>query len=113
VKKTKYIRIRDVYKFYPFTLLAIRHLMLHNISGIRKTLIKVGGRIFIHTQRFDDWLENQTMKEDPYNILHDEEIEAAYKKVEAAASREEVQTQEDKGHCVHDSPRQDSKHIKG
>lgn len=58
----KYLSTEQVVKNgkYPFTMPMIRHYLLHRHSnGLQHAVRKIGKRLFIRMDLFDDWIEKQ------------------------------------------------------
>lgn len=48
---------------YPFTMGQIRHLLLHrHQNNLQPAVRKIGKRIVIHMDTFNQWIENQPVK---------------------------------------------------
>ena len=60
-RSKKYIRVSDIGKYYPLTVVNVRHLILNDIKNFRETVIKIGGKIYLHTERLENWIDNQRM----------------------------------------------------
>jgi len=59
----KYLSVKDMPKDYPFfTQGSLRHMIYENKNNIKKTMIKIGGRLFFDVQRFENWIDEQRME---------------------------------------------------
>lgn len=58
----KYLSIREITenKKYPFTIAMMRHYLLHrHINGLDQAVCRVGKRLFLRSDLFDNWIEKQ------------------------------------------------------
>lgn len=58
----RYLSIKQIAEDakYPFTLPMMRHYLLHrHTNGLAEAVRKIGKRLVIRTDLFDDWIESQ------------------------------------------------------
>lgn len=58
----RYLSIKQIVEEdkYPFTLPMMRHYLLHrHRNGLESAVRKVGKRLFLRSDLFDDWLEQK------------------------------------------------------
>ena len=61
----RYCSVEELPKIYPiFNKTRLRRLILGNVDGIKKTMIKVGKRVYFDTDLFAEWLEQQRIDKD-------------------------------------------------
>lgn len=63
----KYLSIKDIIEGdeYPFTIGQVRHfLMRRHKSGLQNAIRKIGKRLYLRQDLFEQWIESQATKGD-------------------------------------------------
>lgn len=61
--KKEYASVKEMPKIYPFlTEGALRHLIHENKNGIHECMSRVGRRIYFDLEKFQIWMDKQTME---------------------------------------------------
>jgi hypothetical protein len=56
----KYATVKEMPTFYPFfSCSALRHIISENRNGFNECLKRVGKRIFIDLEKFQNWMDKQ------------------------------------------------------
>lgn len=63
MERKEYVTVKELPKFFPiFTERALRHLIHENRNGIHECMKRVGHRLFFDIQKFQDWMDKQSME---------------------------------------------------
>ncbi len=61
----EYVSIKDIAESddYPFTMGQMRHfLMMRHKNGLQTAIRKIGKRLYLRRDLFDDWIESQSSR---------------------------------------------------
>lgn len=61
--KVEYVSLKQIIDSgcYPFTMGQLRHYLMHrHKNGLEKAVRKIGKRLFLRVDLFNDWIDQQT-----------------------------------------------------
>ena len=63
MNESKYLRISDITKLYPFSLGTMRFFLMHRKeNGLNKAVLRVGKSLLINREKFEKWIESHHEK---------------------------------------------------